>query len=52
MGTYHKVSKKHLPRYMMEMEGLHNLRPLDTANQMARGINGKVGYRNLVMGYA
>ena len=55
MGTYHKVSKKHLPRYMTEMEGRHNLRPLDTADQMAamaRGMSGKVGYRALVSGYA
>ena len=55
MGTYHKVSNKHLPRYMMEMEGHHNLRPLDTADQMAamaRGMNREVGYWNLVAGYA
>ena len=43
-GTYHKMSKKHLARYVAEFSGRHNLRPLDTITQMeslAKGFNGK-----------
>ena len=43
-GTYHKMSKKHLARYVAEFSGRHNLRPLDTISQMellAKGFNGK-----------
>ena len=43
-GTYHHISVKHLPRYVLESEGRHNNRPLDTADQMAamaRGADGK-----------
>ena len=43
-GTYHKMSRKHLGRYVSEFQGRHNLRPLDTMDQMrtlARGFNGK-----------
>ncbi len=29
-GTYHRMSEKHLPRYVAEFEGRHNQRPLDT----------------------
>ena len=42
--TYHKMSKKHLARYVAEFSGRHNLRPLDTISQMellAKGFNGK-----------
>ena len=35
VGTYHKMSVKHLDRYIDEFEGRHNIRPLDTADQMA-----------------
>ena len=35
VGTYHKMSEKHLDRYVDEFEGRHNVRPMDTANQMA-----------------
>ena len=34
-GVYHHMSAKHLGRYVAEFEGRHNVRPLDTADQMA-----------------
>ena len=34
-GVYHWMSAKHLHRYVTEFEGRHNVRPLDTADQMA-----------------
>ena len=43
-GTYHKMSVKHLGRYVNEFTGRHNVRPLDTMEQMeevARGMEGK-----------
>ena len=43
-GTYHQMSPQHLHRYVAEFAGRHNLRPLDTIDQMAavvRGMNGK-----------
>lgn len=43
-GTYHKMSIKHLNRYVNEFSGRHNVRPLDTMTQMAmaaRGMDGK-----------
>ncbi len=33
-GTYHKISPKHLGRYVSEFQGRHNWRPLDTIQQM------------------
>ena len=43
-GTFHKLSPKHLDRYVQEFAGRHNLREQDTLDQMSavvRGMNGK-----------
>ncbi|MCY4262971.1 MAG: IS1595 family transposase [Candidatus Dadabacteria bacterium] len=43
-GTYHKMSPKHLERYVTEFAGRHNTRDLDTIEQMiflAKGMVGK-----------
>ena len=34
IGTYHKMSPKHLDRYVKEFSGRHNLRLADTLDQM------------------
>ena len=34
-GTFHKLSPKHLQRYVSEFSGRHNIRELDTIEQMA-----------------
>ena len=39
-GTYHKMSKKHLHRYVNEFAGRHNIRTLDTIDQMATILSG------------
>ena len=39
-GTYHRMSPEHLPRYVLEFEGRHNDRPLDTLDQMAAIVRG------------
>ena len=44
-GTYHKMSVKHLPRYVQEFSGRHNVRPLDTVVQMEKVFTGMVGKR-------
>lgn len=44
-GTYHKMSAKHLARYVREFAGRHNVRDLDTLEQMAalaRGMDHKL----------
>ena len=51
-GTYHRMSEKHLNRYVGEFAGRHNVRSLDTIDQMkmmVRGMDGKqLKYRDLV----
>lgn len=45
VGVYHNYSVKHLPRYIAEAAGRHNLRPFDTETQMSEIILGAVGKR-------
>ena len=45
-GTYNRMSKKHLERYVTEFTGRHNVRELDTINQMEFLAKGMVGMKN------
>ena len=51
-GTYHRMSPKHLNRYVTEFAGRHNVREMDTIDQMALLAKGMVGkklpYKKLV----
>jgi len=51
-GVFHKFSKKHLQRYVDEFAGRHNVRLMDTIDQMVRAFAGMVGkrlrYRDLI----
>ena len=51
-GTFHKLSPKHLDRYVQEFAGRHNIRDQDTVDQLAsiaKGMNGKrLTYKALV----
>ena len=44
-GVFHKMSPKQLQRYVREFSGRHNIRPLDTLDQMAIVAKGLVGKR-------
>ena len=51
-GTYHKMSRKHLHRYITEFSPRHNCRCFDTLEQMAllaKGMDGKhLPYKDLI----
>ena len=51
-GVFHKMSPKHLDRYVQEFAGKHNIRDMNTAAQMAVVAAGLVGrrlmYRELI----
>ena len=51
-GTYHKISPKHLQRYVDEFSGRHGIRERDTIDQMTAVVTGMVGkrlcYRSLI----
>lgn len=53
-GTFHVLSRKHLQRYVDELAGKHNLRPLGTMERMRHVVVHMVGkrltYRDLVYG--
>ena len=44
-GTYHKISPKHLQRYVDEFAGRHGIRERDTIDQMASVAQGMSGKR-------
>lgn len=51
-GTFHRLSIKHLQRYIDEFAARHNVRELDTLDQMAHVAAGMIGrrlmYRDLI----
>ena len=44
-GVFHKMSPKHLNRYVQEFAGKHNIRDMNTAAQMAAVAAGLIGKR-------
>lgn len=51
-GTFHKISPKHLQRYVTEFSGRHNVRDAGTSDQMSGVVAGMAGkrlrYRKLI----
>ena len=51
-GTYHRLSHKHLNRYVKEFYGRHNNRPFDTIDQMSAMVRGmcnkRLTYKKLI----
>ena len=51
-GTFHRLSAKHLHRYVDEFVGRHNMRDLDTLDQMAllasKMTGSQLSYKDLV----
>ena len=51
-GTFHKISPKHLDRYVGEFVGRHNVRELDTLDQMSAVVKGmdrkRLRYQDLI----
>ncbi len=51
-GVYHKMSPKHMDRYVAEFSGRHNVREADTIDQMSGVVAGMAGkrlrYRELI----
>ena len=51
-GVYHKISPKHLDRYVQQFAGKHNAREANTEDQMGSVVAGMVGkrlmYRDLI----
>ena len=51
-GTFHKMSPKHLDRYVQEFAGSHNLRDMDTIDIMEALVAGmdqrRLKYRELI----
>lgn len=45
MGTFHSVSKKHLPNYLNEFEFRHNTRKIDDGQRVAKAIRRVQGKR-------
>ena len=45
VGTYHKLSPKHLNRYVQEFAGKHNIRDSNTLAQMVMIAAGLIGRR-------
>ena len=52
IGTYHRLSEKHLQRYADEFAGRHNARQKDTMDQIRSAVDGmkdkKFPYKELV----
>ena len=44
-GTFHKISPKHMDRYVTEFAGRHNDRQADTLDRMGNIVRGMIGRR-------